>query len=86
MQKVTREVWKTAKDLFDRGYTAAQVMHLTNLSQATVYKIRNSTSYKGENGYIHYVREKPGRYDNIMNEYIETPPKPWWKKLKRGKK
>lgn len=86
MQKVTREVWKTAKDLFDRGYTAAQVMHLTNLSQATVYKIRNSTSYKGENGYIYYVRSKPGRYDNVMNEYIEIPPKPWWKRMKRGKK
>lgn len=86
MQKVTREVWKTAKELFERGYMAAQVMHLTNLSQATVYKIRNSTSYKGKNGYIHYIQAKPGRYDNVMNEYIETPPKPWWSKLKRGKK
>jgi len=86
MQKVTREVWKTAKDLFERGYTAAQVMHLTNLSQATVYKIRNSTSYKGEYGYIYYVQSKSGRYDNVMNEYIETPPKPWWKRMKRLKK
>lgn len=85
MQKVTREVWKTAKELFDRGYTAAQVMHLTNLSRATVYKIKSSTSYKGENGYIYFERKKPNKYDNVMNDYIEIPPKPWWKRVGRKK-
>lgn len=85
MQKVTREVWKTVKEMFEKGYSAATVMYLTGLSQATVYKIRNSTSYKGENGYIYYVREKPAQYDNVMQEYIEIPPKRWWHKLRKGK-
>jgi len=85
MNKVTRDVYKTAKDQLDRGYKVARVARLHSLSQSTVYRIRNATSYKGKNGYILSYKPPKDKYDNIMNEYIETPPKPWWHKLKRGK-
>lgn len=81
---VTRSVWKTAKLLFKKGYKPKEVMYLTNLSNGTVYKIKNSDSYKGINGY--YKTEPKNKYDNVMREYIVIPPKPWSHKLKRKDK
>lgn len=82
---VTREIYKTAKDLFDRGYSVAVVMHLSGLSQATVYRIKAAKSYKGANGYIHIQRPAKNKYDNVMSDYIELPQRPWWRRITRGK-
>lgn len=85
MQKVTRDVYKTAKDQLGRGFTVPRVAKLHGLSIKTVYRIRKATAYKGVDGY--FYRLPAGRTaEQIMNEYIELPIKPWWKKWKRGKK
>lgn len=84
MQKVTRDVYKTAKDQLGRGYTVPRVAKLHGLSTKTVYRIRNATAYKGIDGY--FYRFPAGRSaDQIMKDYIELPVIPRWKIWKRGK-
>jgi DNA invertase Pin-like site-specific DNA recombinase len=83
MQKVTRSKYKTVKLLLAKRNSIDEVMLKTDLSRDTVYKIRRASSYKGVHGY--FKTEPKNKYDNVMTDYIEIPPKRWWNKL-RGKK